>query len=240
VGIVSVLVSMLVSVSGWRPAGGRAARVSRPRSAPRNMIQAGREPSTDSNTSTDTGSLAAPAARAGAPKSGRLDLVSLFSALRRSCPGLPSRAACALLPLLATWAGCSALTGKDGGSGTDAPVADVSADLSAPASDASDAPGAPITCALLGSECGANRACYPYPFDSNNPTGTLCGLQGTGTAGIPCATQLDCDAQSICTGPGESSAICLSRCDPNFSFCAVGEHCARLARYSGVGLCSSF
>jgi len=154
-----------------------------------------------------------------------------------------ARSATALL-LLALSVGCSALTGKDGGSGTDAPAddvtADVATDLDARASDASDAPGAPVTCALLGSDCGANHACYPYPFDTNNPSGTLCGLQGTGTAGIPCASQLDCDAQSICTGPGEASAICLTRCDPNFSFCAVGEHCSRLAKYSGVGVCSSF
>jgi len=142
--------------------------------------------------------------------------------------------------LFALVAGCSALTGKDGGSGTDAPAADVAADVTAPASDASDAKGAPVTCALLGSDCGANHACYPYPFDANTPSGTACGLQGTGTTGIPCATQLDCDAQSICTGPGEASAICLSRCDPTFSFCPVGEPCRQLANYPGVGLCKSF
>jgi len=146
-------------------------------------------------------------------------------------------AALALAPLLVLSPGCSALTGKDGGSGSDAPAADVAADV--PASDASDAPGAPITCALLGSECGGNHACYPYPFDSDNPSGTQCGLQGSGTAGIPCATQLDCDAQSICTGPGESDAICLSRCDPNFSFCSPGEVCARLGKYPTVGVCRS-
>jgi hypothetical protein len=145
------------------------------------------------------------------------------------------------LLLLTASAGCSAFGWKDGGSGADAPAddvsADVSTDLDARTSDASDAPGAPVTCALLGSDCGANHACYPYPFDSNSASGTLCGLQGTGTDGIPCATQLDCDAQSICSGPGEATAVCLSRCDPNFSFCPVGERCARLAEYAGVGLC---
>ena len=149
----------------------------------------------------------------------------------------PVAAALASVLLFAMAAGCSALTGKDGGSGTDAPAADVAADVPAPASDAK---GAPVTCALLGSDCGANRACYPYPFDANTPSGTSCGLQGTGTAGIPCATQLDCDAQSICTGPGEASAICLSRCDPTFSFCPVGEPCRQLASYPGVGVCKSF
>ena len=161
--------------------------------------------------------------------------MSFLRALVRVRPVLSTTAAAisvALASWLATAAGCSALAGNDAGSGADAPAADLSTDL-----DASDAPGAPVTCSLLGSDCGGNHACYPYPFDTDNPSGTLCGLQGTGTAGIPCATQLDCDAQSICTGPGEASAVCLSRCDPNFPFCAVGENCTRLGKYPTVGVC---
>jgi len=168
--------------------------------------------------------------------------VNPFGALLRASAAraLTAAAPLALVSWIAMSPGCDALAGKDGGSdGTDASAADVSGGTDTSTSDASDATGAPVTCALLGSECGGNHACYPYPFDANTPSGTMCGLQGTGTAGIPCATQLDCDAQSICTGPGEASAICLTRCDPNFSFCAVGEVCARLAKYPGVGVCRS-
>jgi hypothetical protein len=148
-----------------------------------------------------------------------------------------------LLAILVLLSSCSAFGGGDDAS-TDSAAADVSAadvhvDVVVPASDASDAGVDPVTCALLGSDCGANHACYPFPFDSENPTGTRCGLQGTGTDQIYCASQLDCDAQSICVSPGESSAICLTRCDPNFPFCAVGEGCARLPKYPGVGVCHS-
>jgi hypothetical protein len=139
--------------------------------------------------------------------------------------------------------GCSAFGGGEDaaadGAAPDTTATDVHVDTVAATSDASDAATSPVTCALLGSDCGANHACYPFPFDGNQPTGTQCGLQGTGTDQIYCASQLDCDAQSICVSPGESDAICLTRCDPNFPFCAVGEGCARLPMYPGVGVCRS-
>lgn len=164
--------------------------------------------------------------RASAPISARLAFV------RR----LP-----AILVLLSS---CSAFGGGGDAStdsaATDVSAADVRVDVVVPASDASDAAVAPPTCALLGSDCGANHACYPFPFDSEHPTGTLCGLQGTGTDQIYCASQLDCDAQSICSDPGQSDSICLTRCDLNFSFCAIGEGCRQLPGYPGVGVCLSF
>jgi hypothetical protein len=145
--------------------------------------------------------------------------------------------------ILALLSSCSALRGGDDASSDaaamDASAADVHPDVVVPATDASDAAPIPVTCALLGSDCGANHACYPFPFESDQPTGTMCGLQGTGTDQIYCASQLDCDAQSICISPGESDGICLIRCDPSFSFCAVGEVCARLPKYPGVGVCKS-
>jgi hypothetical protein len=150
-----------------------------------------------------------------------------------------------LLPaILLLLASCSAF-GGDHDASTDGDASDVSAaevrvDVhvdAVPTTDASDAAVAPVTCALLGSDCGANHACYPFPFESNQPTGTGCGVQGTGTDQIPCASQLDCDAQSICISPGESDAICLTRCDPGFPFCAVGQTCVRLPKYPGVGVC---
>ena len=128
--------------------------------------------------------------------------------------------------ILVLLSSCSAFGGGNDAStdaAMDASAADVRVDVVVPTTDASDAALAPVTCALLGNDCGGNHACYPFPFESRQPTGTMCGLQGTGTDRIYCASQLDCDAQSICISPGESDGICLTRCDPNYAFCAVGE-----------------
>jgi hypothetical protein len=134
-----------------------------------------------------------------------------------------------LLAILALLSGCSAFgSSDDAASGTPPPT---------DATDASDAAVAPVTCALLGSDCGGNHACYPFPFDSEHPSGTLCGVQGTRTAQVFCTSQLDCDAQSICSDPGQADSICLTRCDPIFPFCAVGQGCSPLPKYPGVGVC---
>ena len=139
------------------------------------------------------------------------------------------------LGILVLLSACSALAGKDdAGAGADASAAD------ATTSEVHvDAPTFAVTCALLGNDCGANHACYPYPFDSEHPTGTLCGSQGTGTEQHFCASQLDCDGQSVCSDPGAGDATCLIRCDPQFPFCAVGQNCSTLPSYPGVGVCLS-
>ena len=144
-----------------------------------------------------------------------------------------------LLAVVLVLSSCSAFGGGDDAAATDATGADAPADAVVPATDASDAAVAPVTCALLGSDCGANHACYPFPFDSEHPTDTQCGLQGTGTDQIYCASQLDCDAQSICSDPGQSDSICLTRCDPGFPFCAIGQGCTPLPKYPNVGVCLS-
>ena len=148
------------------------------------------------------------------------------------------------LAIIALLSGCSALGGKDdGGTGgadaADATTSDGRVDADAQTTDVSSVEVSPVTCALLGSDCGANHACYPFPFDSENPSGTLCGLMGTGTEQIPCASQLDCDGQSVCSDPGQPGSVCLTRCDPSFSFCAVGQACSPLPAYRGVGVCLS-
>ena len=144
------------------------------------------------------------------------------------------------LAIFALLSGCSAFASNDDAGAADVTAAEAQVDVVTPATDASDAaPPAPVTCALLGSGCGANHACYPFPFDSEQPAGTLCGLQGTGTEQISCASQLDCDAQSLCSDPGQSDSICLTRCDPDYPFCAAGEACSPLRKYPGVGVCIS-
>jgi hypothetical protein len=101
---------------------------------------------------------------------------------------------------------------------------------------AADAPGA--TCLLLQASCINNQACYPYPFESNNPTTTRCAFPGTGDVAVPCQSQLECDSSSICSNPGDPSSVCLSRCDLSLPFCFSGSDCIALPAFPGVGACT--
>ena len=100
--------------------------------------------------------------------------------------------------------------------------------------DAVDAPA--ITCSLLQASCANGQGCFPYPFEANKPTGTQCAFPGTGDVSVPCQSQLECDATSICSDPGDPASVCLARCESSAPFCEFGD-CVPLTSYPGVGAC---
>lgn len=92
------------------------------------------------------------------------------------------------------------------------------------------------SCALLGKECVGREGCYPFPFEGS-PSGTRCAFQGIGAASIPCQSQLDCDATTLCTAPGQPDSICAQRCPIADSRCPTGFRCVPYYGYVGVGVC---
>lgn len=129
---------------------------------------------------------------------------------------------------------------------TDARPADAEApDTQAPdTSDGatSDAMGAGdavvgLACQLLGTTCGSEQACYPYPFEAVNPKQARCARQGTTAMGTECQSQLDCDGDSLCVAPGQLDAVCRVRCAVANPECPTGQVCVPLISYKGVGAC---
>jgi hypothetical protein len=99
--------------------------------------------------------------------------------------------------------------------------------------------GGPVMgCSLLQASCPSGQACFPYPFESPNPTTTACSYPGTGDVAIPCQTQLECDGSSICSNPGDPSSVCLARCDLTLPYCGFGSDCVSLKSFRGVGACT--
>lgn len=119
----------------------------------------------------------------------------------------------------------------DGGQLADAAPLPVDA-----AGDGTVRPGT-VSCDLATPSCPVRQACYPYPFESAAAVQARCTVPGTGGESIPCQSQTDCDATTICDRPGQPDSVCILRCILVAPQCPPGRSCRARAPFDGFGTC---